>query len=115
MQATTERCFETTEVERNVERLTEIINEHMNDGYDEYENGMTRFANAYHLACFSDDERPCKIFRRIFNQYINGSDEVRYIINDVLTMLCGYGISTLLDMSNNAKTEDWEQGQRNLR
>lgn len=58
---------------------------------------LEEFGERFSDELMTDEESPASIFKRIFEQYIRGSHEVRYIINDMFISLCGWGINTLLD------------------
>lgn len=55
-----------------------------------------QFAEAY----TTDEQSPERTFKRIFKQYIEGSHEIRFIINDIFLTLCGFEINTLLNQAS---------------
>lgn len=65
---------------------------------------LSAFGDVFTEAYMTDEEEPKRTFKRIFKQYIEGSHDVRFIINDIFLSLCGYSINTLLDMSQKGET-----------
>ena len=76
---------------QTAERMQEYL------GNDE---NLEKIGEAFYEAYISDDEKASRTFRRIFSQYINGSHEVRFIMNDMLISLCGWSFDYLLDVSD---------------
>ena len=55
------------------------------------------FSEAFYDAYMNE---PAHIFRRVFKNYINGSHEVRAVLNDTFISLCGWGFENLLNESD---------------
>ena len=79
-----------TEAERLADSFKTLI-----DADDE--STIEAFCETFLIEMGNDSDSPVRKARHIFRQYIDGSPETREAMNYLITTLCGWSLSTLLD------------------
>ena len=87
------------------QKKTKMTTEDRMEQFLDDELAMESFADVFYKEFATDGDTD---YKRIFDQYINGSNEERGVIEDIFMSLCGWSLETLLDKSISLMYDSWE-------